>query len=288
MPYPGPPHIGNNFSFIPPVSSIVPHSMSASTTKDHYTIIGIHPVPAHLSTKEFAANLEALADVLLARPIAQSNVLKWHMVPHTNYPSRFTQPHSRGPQILPNDQQASPFKAAGFPELQPVVVVQVECEVQYALSVYMHALSRRSSSPDPRTLHAGVCCIYRRRCGPDGFQCLSDEAVAKSFSTAPEFTATTVFGTDMVTDIDTPASEGDITRINIYRCPPNLSTAEFYKRMREFLQEFGALPVVQKHMLKYARVCCPFLHYSPTSRPRCSGSRTVAWRRICRRWECPL
>jgi hypothetical protein len=61
----------------------------------------------------------------------------------------------------------------------------------------------------------------------------------------------------MVTDIDTPTSEGDITRMNIYRCPPNLSTAEFYKRMREFLQEFGALPVVQKHMLKYTRVCCP-------------------------------
>jgi hypothetical protein len=142
-------------------------------------------------------------------------------------------------------------------------VVQVECEVQYALSVYVHALNRRSSSPDPRTLHAGVCCIYRRRCGPDGFQCLSEEAVAKSFSTAPEFTATTVFGTDMVTDIDTPASEGDIIRINIYRCLLNLSTAEFYKRMREFLQEFGALPVVQKHMLKYTRVCCPFLHYSP-------------------------
>ncbi|KAJ7789359.1 hypothetical protein B0H13DRAFT_1936441 [Mycena leptocephala] len=181
---------GNNFSFIPPVSSI--------------SIIGIHPVPAHLSTKEFAANLEALADVFLARPIAQSNVLKWHMVVALNLTPV-------GYRYYRTTSKRVPIKAAGFPESQPVVVLQVECEVQYALSMYVHALNRHSSSPDPRTLHA----VPQRRSGVQvilhcpgiyGYQGRGGISYSR---------------TDMVIDIDTPASEGDIIRMNIYRCPPN-------------------------------------------------------------------
>ncbi|KAJ7833081.1 hypothetical protein B0H13DRAFT_2370575 [Mycena leptocephala] len=45
--------------------------------QDPFTVIGIHPVPAHLSTKEFVAKMDALGDARLALPMAQKNIIKY-------------------------------------------------------------------------------------------------------------------------------------------------------------------------------------------------------------------
>jgi hypothetical protein len=45
--------------------------MSDSTKKHPFTVIGIHPVPAHLSIPEFIEKIETLADTHLALPVGQ-------------------------------------------------------------------------------------------------------------------------------------------------------------------------------------------------------------------------
>ncbi|KAJ7615223.1 hypothetical protein DFH06DRAFT_1145942 [Mycena polygramma] len=55
-------------------------SSSASASKSRFTAIALHPVPAHQSTKEFAARIEALADARVALPVAQKTLLKYEIV----------------------------------------------------------------------------------------------------------------------------------------------------------------------------------------------------------------
>ncbi|KAJ7659317.1 hypothetical protein DFH06DRAFT_1327142 [Mycena polygramma] len=85
--------------------------MPASATKNRFTAIGIHKVPAHLSLNEFRAKMEASADALVALPAAQKNCLKYDL-------------------MVPTDKLDSHNKALGFPAPQPVILVKVECETQ--------------------------------------------------------------------------------------------------------------------------------------------------------------
>ncbi|KAJ7924143.1 hypothetical protein B0H13DRAFT_2654907 [Mycena leptocephala] len=85
--------------------------MSASAAKDYFTAIWLHPVPAHLSTHEFALRMVARADTLLALPVAQNNLLKYEI-------------------MVPNDLLDSYFQALGVAQPQPVVLVKVQCETK--------------------------------------------------------------------------------------------------------------------------------------------------------------
>ncbi|KAJ6461147.1 hypothetical protein C8R47DRAFT_1080733 [Mycena vitilis] len=83
--------------------------MSASATKDRFTAISIHPAPAHLAMKEFAARMEALAEAHLALPVAQKNVLKYEV-------------------MVPNDRLDRYFQALGADKRPPAALVIIECE----------------------------------------------------------------------------------------------------------------------------------------------------------------
>ncbi|KAF8209016.1 hypothetical protein K438DRAFT_1960743 [Mycena galopus ATCC 62051] len=83
--------------------------MSPATRKDVFTAFRLHPVPVHLSTKEFAAKLEALADSMLALPVAQECFRKFEL-------------------MIPNDRFDTYFKALGFPPARPMVIVKAEYE----------------------------------------------------------------------------------------------------------------------------------------------------------------
>jgi hypothetical protein len=127
--------------------------MPASTAKDRFTAIWIHPIPPDLSIQKFSAKIKTQADSLLALPSAQKNLLKYDLVglfmPFSNlYPDRHRT------QIIPNNKLDSYFKALGFPEPQPVVLVKIECEVQPSYAVRTTALT--TVSPERRTLRAGV------------------------------------------------------------------------------------------------------------------------------------
>jgi hypothetical protein len=54
--------------------------MDASTAKDRFTVIWIHPIPAQLSIQEFSAKMEAQVDSLLALSSAQNNLLRYDLV----------------------------------------------------------------------------------------------------------------------------------------------------------------------------------------------------------------
>ncbi|KAF8143132.1 hypothetical protein K438DRAFT_652480 [Mycena galopus ATCC 62051] len=84
--------------------------MSSSATKDRCTVIGLHPVPAHLSTKEFAAQIEAVVDSHLALPVAQKRLV-------TDYEL-----------FIPSDRFDSHLMGLGFPQPRPVVIVKAKCE----------------------------------------------------------------------------------------------------------------------------------------------------------------
>ncbi|KAJ7677000.1 hypothetical protein DFH06DRAFT_616912 [Mycena polygramma] len=79
------------------------------STKTPFTTIEIHPVPAHLSLKDFAAKMLARADACLARPVAQKNLLRYDI-------------------MIPNDRFDLEFKGLGFPKPRPMILVQIECE----------------------------------------------------------------------------------------------------------------------------------------------------------------
>ncbi|KAJ7758768.1 hypothetical protein B0H14DRAFT_2975524 [Mycena olivaceomarginata] len=81
--------------------------MPSSATKDRFTALWLHPVPANSSPKDFAAKIDALGDMQLALPIAQANLLKYEL-------------------IIPNDRLDSHFKALGFPQPRPIVFVKIE------------------------------------------------------------------------------------------------------------------------------------------------------------------
>ncbi|KAJ7742252.1 hypothetical protein B0H16DRAFT_1464124 [Mycena metata] len=83
--------------------------MPASTAKHPFTAIWLHPIPEHLSIKEFSAKIEAQTDSLLALPSAQTNILKYDL-------------------MIPNNKLDIYFKALGFPEPRPVVLAKIECE----------------------------------------------------------------------------------------------------------------------------------------------------------------
>ncbi|KAJ7797822.1 hypothetical protein B0H13DRAFT_1933976 [Mycena leptocephala] len=83
--------------------------MDASTAKDRFTVIWIHPIPAQLSIQEFSAKMEAQVDSLLALSSAQNNLLRYDL-------------------IIPNNKLDSYYKAIGFPDPQPVVLGKIECE----------------------------------------------------------------------------------------------------------------------------------------------------------------
>ncbi|KAJ6502798.1 hypothetical protein C8R47DRAFT_1251559 [Mycena vitilis] len=80
-----------------------------SSSKTPFTTIEIHPVPAHLSLKEFAVKMLARADACLARPVAQQNLLRYDI-------------------MIPNDRFDAQFKGLGIPKPRPMVLVQIECE----------------------------------------------------------------------------------------------------------------------------------------------------------------
>jgi hypothetical protein len=113
--------------------------MAASTTKERFTAIWHHPIPAHLSIQEFSAKMEAQADSLLALPSAQKNLLKYDLV---GLPMLFSELKSDccWIQIIPNNKLDNYFKALGFPEQQPVVLGKIECEVQPSYAVRAIAL----------------------------------------------------------------------------------------------------------------------------------------------------
>jgi hypothetical protein len=54
--------------------------MPSSITKDRFTALWLHPVPANSLPKDFAAKIDALADAQLALPVAQANLLKYELV----------------------------------------------------------------------------------------------------------------------------------------------------------------------------------------------------------------
>ncbi|KAJ7758767.1 hypothetical protein B0H14DRAFT_3511589 [Mycena olivaceomarginata] len=83
--------------------------MPSSITKDRFTALWLHPVPANSLPKDFAAKIDALADAQLALPVAQANLLKYEL-------------------FIPNDRLDSHFKALGFPQPRPIVFVKVEAK----------------------------------------------------------------------------------------------------------------------------------------------------------------
>jgi hypothetical protein len=68
--------------------------MSDSTKKHPFTVIGIHPVPAHLSIPEFVEKIETLADTHLALPVGQ-NFQKYDLVRCFKF-LRFSYSHQEG------------------------------------------------------------------------------------------------------------------------------------------------------------------------------------------------
>ncbi|KAF7368639.1 hypothetical protein MVEN_00188100 [Mycena venus] len=50
--------------------------MPPSVTKDRFTVLGVHPAPAHLSKFDFESKIEAFLESILALPIAQKYFLK--------------------------------------------------------------------------------------------------------------------------------------------------------------------------------------------------------------------
>ncbi|KAF7367120.1 hypothetical protein MSAN_00971700 [Mycena sanguinolenta] len=83
--------------------------MAASTTKSRYPMLGLHPVPAHLSISEFAAKVEMAADAKLSLPVCREGILKHEI-------------------MIPNDRLDSYFKAQGFEPPQPMVIVRAHCK----------------------------------------------------------------------------------------------------------------------------------------------------------------
>ncbi|KAF7367119.1 hypothetical protein MSAN_00971600 [Mycena sanguinolenta] len=85
--------------------------MTPSTTKSSSKLICIHPVPAHLSTREYAVKLEAALDAVLSIPICRENFISHEI-------------------MIPNGhgQFDSYFKPLGFEAPQPVIIVKSECK----------------------------------------------------------------------------------------------------------------------------------------------------------------
>ncbi|KAJ7793871.1 hypothetical protein B0H14DRAFT_2925158 [Mycena olivaceomarginata] len=50
--------------------------MHPTAAKDRFTVLGIHPAPAHLSKSDFEAKIETFLESILALPIAQKYFLK--------------------------------------------------------------------------------------------------------------------------------------------------------------------------------------------------------------------
>ncbi|KAJ7797918.1 hypothetical protein B0H14DRAFT_2909158 [Mycena olivaceomarginata] len=50
--------------------------MPPTAAKDRFTVLGIHPAPAHLSKSDFEAKIETFLESILALPIAQKYFLK--------------------------------------------------------------------------------------------------------------------------------------------------------------------------------------------------------------------
>ncbi|KAF8139119.1 hypothetical protein K438DRAFT_1946958, partial [Mycena galopus ATCC 62051] len=50
--------------------------MPPSAAKDRFTVLGIHPAPAHLSKSDFESKIETFLESILALPIAQKYILK--------------------------------------------------------------------------------------------------------------------------------------------------------------------------------------------------------------------
>ncbi|KAJ7825949.1 hypothetical protein B0H13DRAFT_1918395 [Mycena leptocephala] len=174
--------------------------MPASTAKDRFTAIWIHPIPPDLSIQKYSAKLGTQADSLLALPSAQKNLLKYDL-------------------IIPNKKLDSCFKALGFPEPQPVVLVKIECEVKPSHAVRTTALT--IVSPERRTLHA-----------------------------APEFAGASMFSVDVITKIDAGSADGSDGCIGVFKCPPHLSRTQFQEFIDKASSGFGALPTMQKNCVK--------------------------------------
>jgi hypothetical protein len=54
--------------------------MPPSAAKDRFTVLGIHPAPAHLSKSDFECKIETFLESILALPIAQKYFLKTEIV----------------------------------------------------------------------------------------------------------------------------------------------------------------------------------------------------------------
>ncbi|KAJ6471358.1 hypothetical protein C8R45DRAFT_1014106 [Mycena sanguinolenta] len=83
--------------------------MSSSTTKSRCTLMCLHPVPAHMSTEEFARKFEIALDAVLSLPICRENFLKYEI-------------------MIPNGRLDSYFKALNIPSEPRMVITRSECE----------------------------------------------------------------------------------------------------------------------------------------------------------------
>ncbi|KAJ7366022.1 hypothetical protein DFH08DRAFT_948091 [Mycena albidolilacea] len=188
--------------------------MSLPSVSKRCTVIGLHPVPAHLSTKEFAAKIEVLADYHLSLPVAQENFIKYDL-------------------ITPSDRFDSHFKALGFPQSRPAILVKVECKVRFrAKTSYAYPGSSRQS-----TEHFA--------------QFLRDAEVVKSISGAPEFAGATMHSMDGTMRIDNGSTDGSGSWISIVDCAPHLSRSQFSQKSADVADGITAVPIMQKNLVRH-------------------------------------
>ncbi|KAJ6515241.1 hypothetical protein C8R45DRAFT_203303 [Mycena sanguinolenta] len=204
--------------------------MAASITKDRFTAIWTHPISANSSIKDFSAKLEAQAESLLALPSAK-NLLKYDL-------------------IIPNNKLNNAYKALGFPEPQPVVLVKIECE------------------------SAGHCAQFLR-----------DAEATNKISKTQEFAGASIFSVDVITKIDAGSADGCDACVGIFKSPPHLSRTQFHEFVDKASNGFVALPTMQKNAIKQIMVCSSpnvfhITEYPPNEK---SGFRTKPSTRTCKR-----
>ncbi|KAJ6452179.1 hypothetical protein C8R47DRAFT_1229526 [Mycena vitilis] len=119
--------------------------------------------------------------------------------------------------IIPNDKLDSYNETLDCPPPRPVILVKLECENQ-------------------------------NHCA----QLFKDFEVTNLISGAAEFGDISLSSTDELTKIDHGSSAADATTwVGIYNRPTNQSTGQFYTTLKEFVEMFVTLPVVQRNLLKY-------------------------------------
>ncbi|KAF7359662.1 hypothetical protein MVEN_00690300 [Mycena venus] len=89
--------------------------MTSSTRKDRAFAIGIHTIPAHISTSSFRTNVERFFDALIATPIAQKHHLKVDL-------------------YFQRQELDEALAATGLPKSRPTVLVLYESDTQDQLN----------------------------------------------------------------------------------------------------------------------------------------------------------